>query len=212
MKQILCFGDSNTWGYDPTNGGRYPYDVRWTGRLQQMLPDCRILECGHKGRTTVFHDDLEPGRVGYDILPIELNMHEPLDLLVIMLGTNDCKRRLSAGADEIAKGLEMLIRLTRSPLIWGGKSVPKILAVAPIPMDAAHIPGSDMESMFDAASAARSARLAQSYRAVCERYGVAFWDAFEAVPHVTSIDGVHLSPADHAAFAQALAPQIEALL
>lgn len=212
MKQILCFGDSNTWGYDPTNGGRYPYDVRWTGRLQQMLPDCRILECGHKGRTTVFHDDLEPGRVGYDILPIELNMHEPLDLLVIMLGTNDCKRRLGAGVDEIAKGLEMLIRLTRSPLIWGGKSVPKILAVAPIPMDAAHIPGSDMESMFDAASAARSARLAQSYRTVCERYGVAFWDASEAVPHVTSIDGVHLSPVDHAIFAQAIAPQIEALL
>ena len=212
MKQILCFGDSNTWGYDPTNGGRYPYDVRWTGRLQQMLPDCRVLECGHKGRTTVFHDDLEPGRVGYDILPIELNMHEPLDLLVIMLGTNDCKRRLGAGADEIAKGLEMLIRLTQSPLIWGGKSVPKILAVAPIPMDAAHIPGSDMESMFDAASAVRSARLAQSYRAVCERYGVAFWDASEAVPHVTSIDGVHLSPPDHAAFAQAIAPQVEALL
>lgn len=212
MKQILCFGDSNTWGYDPMNGGRYPYDVRWTGRLQHMLPDCRILECGHKGRTTVFHDDLEPGRVGYDILPVELNMHEPLDLLIIMLGTNDCKRRLGAGADEIAKGLEMLIRLTQSPLIWGGKLVPKILVVAPIPMDAAHVPGNDMESMFDAASAARSARLAQSYRTVCKCYGVAFWDASEAVPHVTSIDGVHLSPADHAAFAQAIAPQIEALL
>lgn len=212
MKQILCFGDSNTWGYNPADGGRYPYDVRWTGRLQDMLPDCRVLECGHKGRTTVFHDDLEPGRIGYDILPIELNMHEPLDLLVIMLGTNDCKRRLGAGPDEIANGLEMLIRLTKSPLIWGGKLVPEILVVAPIPMDAAHIAGSDMEAMFDTASAVRSTHLAQSYRAVCARYGVAFWDASEAVPHVTSSDGVHLSADDHAVFAQAIVPQIAQLL
>ena len=212
MKNILCFGDSNTWGYDPVTGSRYAYDVRWTGRLQQMLPDCRILECGHKGRTTVFRDELEPGRVGYDILPVELNMHEPLDLLVIMLGTNDCKRRLGAGPEEIAMGLEMLIRLTQSPLLWGGKSAPKILAVAPVPMDAAHIPGSYMEPMFDANSAARSAQLAEPYRAVCARYGAAFWDAAEAVPRITSVDGIHLSPADHAAFAAAIAGQIRALL
>ena len=61
MKQILCFGDSNTWGYDPTNGGRYPYDVRWTGRLQQMLPDCRILSADIKDArlcfTTIWNPD-----------------------------------------------------------------------------------------------------------------------------------------------------------
>ena len=129
-----------------------------------------------------------------------------------MPGPNDCKRRLGAGPEEIAMGLEMLIRLTQSPLLWGGKSAPKILAVAPIPMDAAHIPGSDMEPMFDAASAARSAQLAEPYRAVCARYGAAFWDAAEAVPRITSVDGIHLSPADHAAFAAAIAGQIRALL
>ena len=106
---ILCFGDSNTYGYCPDGSGRFDADTRWTGLLQKKLgTNDRIIEEGLCGRTTVFSDELREGRRGLDTIGILLESHAPVDLLILMLGTNDCKTRYNASAGTIAKGLEQV--------------------------------------------------------------------------------------------------------
>ena len=104
MQQVLCFGDSNTWGYNPENGERFPWGIRWTSILQQKLAnkDIRIIEEGLCGRTTVFEDPLRQGRKGVSLFPTLLETHKP-ENIVIMLGTNDCKTVFSASPDVIGK-------------------------------------------------------------------------------------------------------------
>ncbi len=109
---ILCFGDSNTYGYCPDGSGRFDADTRWTGLLQKKLgTNDRIIEEGLCGRTTVFSDELREGRRGLDTIGILLESHAPVDLLILMLGTNDCKTRYNASAGTIAKGLEQVIKV-----------------------------------------------------------------------------------------------------
>lgn len=116
VKRILCFGDSNTYGYIPGgNGRRYGPDVRWTGLLSAWLkPECLIIEEGLPGRTTVFEDPILPGRKGSDYFYPCLWSHAPLDMLLLMLGTNDCKMRFGASAKNIASGMEALVRMAIS--------------------------------------------------------------------------------------------------
>ena len=110
MQQVLCFGDSNTWGYNPENGERFPWGIRWTSILQQKLAnkDIRIIEEGLCGRTTVFEDPLRQGRKGVSLFPTLLETHKP-ENIVIMLGTNDCKTVFSASPDVIGKGIRRLL-------------------------------------------------------------------------------------------------------
>lgn len=111
---ILCFGDSNTWGYKPDKSGRYDENIRWTGLLQKKLGSgYHIIEEGLCGRTTVFQDELREGRRGLDLIGVTVEMHNPIDLMIIMLGTNDCKTRYRASASVIAKGLDQVIRKAR---------------------------------------------------------------------------------------------------
>ena len=114
MKQILCFGDSNTWGYDGESGERLPFKVRWTGRLQRAFErkDVRIIEEGLCGRTTVFEDPFRQGRRGTALLPTLLETHHPVDLVVLMLGTNDCKTIFGASAEVIGRGIQCLLDQT----------------------------------------------------------------------------------------------------
>ena len=110
MKQILCFGDSNTWGLDGETGKRFPWEERWTGILQEKLADrdIRIVEEGLCGRTTIFEDSLRLGRRGTELLPTLLETHTP-DAVVLMLGTNDCKTIFGASAEIIGKGIARLL-------------------------------------------------------------------------------------------------------
>ena len=110
MKQILCFGDSNTWGLDGETGKRFPWEERWTGILQEKLADrdIRIVEEGLCGRTTIFEDPLRLGRRGTELLPTLLETHTP-DAVVLMLGTNDCKTIFGASAEIIGKGIARLL-------------------------------------------------------------------------------------------------------
>ena len=105
MKSLLAFGDSNTWGLIP---GTYPHqrfswDTRWTGLLQNKLPDVRVIEEGLCGRTTVFEDSLRPNRRGIDSLPEILESNSPIDSAIVMLGTNDCKTVYGVSAHTIGK-------------------------------------------------------------------------------------------------------------
>ena len=128
MKRILCFGDSNTYGYIPGGAGRYGENIRWTGRLQdKMSTEAIIIEEGLCGRTTVFQDELRIGRKGIELLPVLLESHAPLDVVVVMLGTNDCKTVYGASAEVIGKGIEKIIGQIRAIL-----PETRILLISPI--------------------------------------------------------------------------------
>ena len=129
MREILCFGDSNTYGLIPKTGGRYDRNTRWTGILEQRLyeKDYRIVEEGLCGRTTVFEDELREGRRGASLLPTLLESHAPLERIILMLGTNDCKTYYNASPEVIGRGIEKLLEQIKS--IAG---TAKVLLVSPI--------------------------------------------------------------------------------
>ena len=133
-KHILCFGDSNTWGYDAATGGRFDDDTRWTMQLSKRLGEkYYVIEEGLSGRTTCFEDPLNEGLSGLSVLAPILQSHAPLDLLVLMLGTNDCKQRFAATPVNIKDALTRLVKKARQLDVW--RSVPRILIVAPIIID-----------------------------------------------------------------------------
>ena len=109
MRTVLCYGDSNTWGYDPATRERFPPHVRWTGVLATRLgAEYRVVEEGLNGRTTRWDDPIELGRNGLITLRPCIDSHRPLDLIIIMLGTNDLKRRFGLSASDIAQSTAAL--------------------------------------------------------------------------------------------------------
>lgn len=163
MKEILCFGDSNTYGLIPGTTRRYNRETRWTGILSEKLYDkgYRIIEEGLCGRTSVFDDATRDGRNGAKVLPMLLETHTPLDQVVLMLGTNDCKIYNHASAERIGKGIEKLIQQIKKhdPTI-------DILLVSPIELgEDVWKPGFDPE--FDQHSVKVSKQLKQTYLKDC---------------------------------------------
>lgn len=137
MKYILCYGDSNTYGTSPDDAPRYNFPVRWPGVLQRELGDAvHVYENGLGGRTTTFTDDVEPGRNGREAFAPVLEVNRPLDLVIIMLGTNDCKIRFANyPARDVAEGLRLLIKLASNErYARPGQPRPEILIVAPPPL------------------------------------------------------------------------------
>jgi len=214
-KNILCFGDSNTWGYNPANGCRHPRDKRWTGLLGQELGrGWRVIEEGCNGRTTVFDDPVTYGSVrnGLCFLPTCLASQKPLDLVILMLGTNDLKLRHSATPEDISKGMARLVRAVQAmPECGVDGHAPAILVVSPL-----HIgPTIDRSSFGDEfggqSAAQRSHRLAGYYEQVARQWGCAFMDA-SLVAQPSPLDALHMDEAGHAAFARAMAARVRQLL
>lgn len=203
---ILCFGDSNTYGYIPGGTGRFDRRTRWTGRLQKLLgEEYHIIEEGLNGRTTVFEDAACPGRCGLDVIETVTELYSPLDILVIMLGTNDCKTQFGASPEQIAKGLDQVLEKAAA----SSANAFKILLISPVPMkEEAAFP--EMISDFDRNSVEMSWKLAIEYEKVAEKYGCAFLDASK-VTEVSGIDGVHLDAAGHEALAEAVVRAIQTL-
>ena len=135
MKTILCYGDSNTYGYNPENGFRYPYDLRWTSILEKNMEGrARVIPEGLNGRTTCFEDEIRPGRNGFAYLEPCLHSHGPLDLVVLMLGTNDLKIRFQLTPVDIGKAIERLVKkiLEITPQKREDGKPSEILLVSPI--------------------------------------------------------------------------------
>lgn len=211
MKNILCYGDSNTFGYNPKNGRRFDITERWTGLVQNQLgSEYRIIEEGLGGRTTVFQDYIMNGRSGIDYLLPCVQSHQPLDLVVIMLGTNDLKVLLSPTAFDSGRGIEELIKLLKNPYNWDFELVPKILVVSPI-----HIAPSVMEGWlgenFGEASIALSRNLAKYYEKAAKTYHIAFLDAAQYAK-ASDLDGIHLDAEGHRRLADGLAQKIKQIL
>lgn len=196
---ILCFGDSNTYGYKPDGTGRFDENTRWTQILQKKLGSgYRIIEEGLCGRTTVFQDELREGCRGLDLIGVTVEMHNPLDLMILMLGTNDCKTRYGASAAVIARGLDQVIRKARK-----SSSRPfDILVVSPIHLGKG-IGEPDFDPEFNESSEVVSRNLAAEYRKVALQNHAAFLNAADfASPSTT--DREHLNEAGHAALAEAI--------
>jgi len=210
MKNILCFGDSNTYGLSPewVHGqfGRHDINTRWTGRLQQLLgDDYRIIEEGLCGRTTVFDDPTGPYKSGIDYLQPCIESHTPLDLIIIMLGTNDTKGLFNASPAEIAMGLTRLVGVAKNPALYMGTPVPKVLVAVPVPIGEAAMKLPDGITSMDMIEKSRA--LAPRYKNVADMYGCDFIDLGQ-VASTTDYEGVHLDAAAHAAVAEAYAAKI----
>ena len=211
MKSILCYGDSNTWGCIPLEGqeraGRFPPDTRWPGVLRRELGDGHwIVEEGLSGRTTVWDDPLEPHRNGRKLLLPTLLTHQPLDLVIIMLGTNDLKHRMNASAAEIAAGAGMLVDIVSASACGPDGRAPQTLLVCPAPI--AEVDQFDDE--FEG-GAEKSGRLAGHFAAIAEARSCAFLDA-GAFIESSNVDGIHLDEPQHAALGAAIAKHVRPLL
>lgn len=204
MFSILFYGDSNTWGYDPETSLRFPYENRWTTVCAKLLGEgYNCIPEGMNGRTTAFDDPMKGARNGLTGLDYALQAHKPLDLMVVMLGTNDLKY---TDADGVAEGMEKLIRNIlsaderfplSSPVFTGPER--RILLVSPVLLGE-HVGKreNDLEE---------SRRLAELYREIAERYSLHFMDADEYA-EASEMDGVHLGREGHESLGRAMAEQI----
>ncbi len=207
-RSILLFGDSNTHGTMPMPdlgfGGRFDRDERWAGRLARLLPGWEVIAEGHPGRTTVHDDPVEGAhRNGLTVLLALLESHKPLDLVLVMLGTNDLKERFSVNACDIALSLERLVRVILGSGAGPGNGAPGVLLVAPPPI----IEVGCLAGMF-AGGAAKSVALAAEVQAAAKRVGVPFLDGGQVV-QVSPIDGIHYDTAANPALAEAFATAIK---
>lgn len=208
-RTVLLFGDSNTHGTKPmpdlAGAGRFDREERWAGRLAKLLPDWEVITEGHPGRTAV-HDDPVEGehRNGLRVLPALLESHKPIDVVVVMLGTNDLKPRFSVNAGDIAHSLERLVRMIRASDCGPGGAGPQVLLVAPPPISEVGC----LAGMFEG-GAAKSRTLAAEIEAAAKRAGVPFLDAGRVV-QVSPIDGIHYDAEANPKLAEAFAAVIRA--
>lgn len=205
MKHILCFGDSNLFGTNPS-GGRWPLEVRWTGLLSNALGEgYRIIEEGLGGRTTVFDDPLEENRNGSKQLPIMLHSHRPLDLVIISLGTNDCKTMFNADARIIAKALEKLALMVKNYPYGEYYPIPQVLVISPI-HTGDHVEDSVFAS-FDHTSHLLSKSLAPAIKSMAKKNNLLFLDA-SLFAQSSTIDQLHMDREGHASLAKAIFPLV----
>jgi len=198
MKQILAFGDSNTWGMIPGTIDRYPEYTRWTGILRRIVTPkgYRILEDGVVGRTTVFEDPARPFRKGIDSI-VHYRSTENLHAVILMLGTNDCKKALHNTPEQIGGGIEQCI----SRFI---EFIPpeKILVLSPILLGE-NVWRPDKDPAFDRQSVETSAALKETYRIIAAKRGCLFLAASDcAAP--SPVDEEHLSVEGHVHLASAI--------
>ena len=208
---VVCFGDSLTWGFNPTNKSRYGHDVRWTRRLQQELGDgFFVIEEGVNGRTTVFEDPTRGDKNGLAHLMTVRKTHMPIDVLIIMLGSNDLQDRfnMSAGAIGLAMG-RLLFAATQATDDVEGRA-PKILLLAPPPLG--DFTGLEYEGLYsNAHGGVQSRRLAAVYASLAEQYGTAFLDV-GSMMSPSPKDAVHFEAEPQAELARAIAAEVRKLV
>jgi lysophospholipase L1-like esterase len=204
MKTVLCYGDSNTWGYNPSTGERFSRDERWTGVLRQKLgAEYQVIEEGLNGRTTVWDDPIEGYKNGKEYLIPCLESHRPIDLVVIMLGTNDLKKRFSVSAYDIANSAGVLVDVVQRSGAGPDGGPPKVLLMAPPPVGKL----TEFAEMFDDA-AGKSRRFSEYYRRVAEEYGCMLLDTSEVIVS-SDLDGIHFEASEHQKLGEAVATLVK---
>ncbi|MCF1494634.1 arylesterase [Agrobacterium vitis] len=210
MKTVLAYGDSLTWGYDPVALGRHAHEDRWTSVLQKALGHgVRVIAEGLNGRTTAYDDHLaDCDRNGVRLLPSILETHKPLDLVILMLGTNDLKRGIQGTAIGATSGIKRLVKLVHQH-DWGFDfEVPDVLIVSPPPIrETANVM---FGAMFNH-SIEEGGMLASMYRDAADELGSGFFDA-GSVAKTTPLDGIHLDANNTRAIGRGLEPVVRMML
>ncbi|MDR2048662.1 MAG: SGNH/GDSL hydrolase family protein [Treponema sp.] len=211
MKTILFYGDSNTWGYVPGAGTRFPYEQRWTSIVRKKLgPDYDVIVEALNGRTTAFDDPVCPLRNGQFAFSLILESHAPVNLLVIMLGSNDCKERLHNRPATIAWGMRSLVELARGKGFGPSGRDPKILILSPPSMTE----GDQSRANFDlrefTGSQAIAAGLSPEYRKIAAENGCYFLDT-APIAKPSPIDGLHLTVEANAVLGEWISGEIAKL-
>lgn len=203
MKKIVCFGDSNTWGASPLDGTRYEKNVRWPRVLGELLgEEWEVIEEGQCGRTIALDDIWEGGtKNGLKYLPPMLESHSPMELLIIMLGTNDMKRRFNLKACDIAGSMETMLKLAKVALCYPGQDT-KVLVVSPI-LIGEGIAESWFGGIFDKDAIEISKELAGLYERAAQAQGCLFLDASKAA-NPSKEDSLHMRPEEHRKLAEAI--------
>ena len=209
MKRILCFGDSNTWGYIPGKRTRYAPEVRWPGVAQKLLGDEYLLiEEGLNARTTVYPDPCKPWVCGMDMLPGLLMSHSPLDLVIIMLGTNDLWQKDAFAASEGARALIERIYEMHKPDRVKPYPVfaenPRILLIAPPLL---HEVLHEHEGSYQRRAPEESQKFARLYRQAAADMRTEFMDA-ALYTEPSDVDGIHLPESSHQRLGEAVAQKI----
>lgn len=204
--KILCYGDSNTWGGAPVESFfRHPVNIRWTGLLQKKLGDgFEIIEEGLCGRTIALDDPKEEGRNGKTYLIPCINTHNPLDLVILMLGTNDLKERFNLSAEQISQNIEELVILIKKLGVDKNSKPPKVLLISP-----AHVNENSKTPVAGMAGAEeKSKQLAKFYQEIAERQNCEFIDMAQYV-QPSPVDGCHLEKEAHSKIAEVLEEKIK---
>ena len=211
MQQILVYADSLSWGIIPTTRERLPFDQRWPGVFEGALLKrglkVRVLEDCLNGRRTVFEDPFLPGRNGLAGLAQKIEMHSPLALVILMLGTNDFQSVHPHTAWHPAQGIATLVRCIRQAPVEPGMPIPPILVVVPPPMGT---PKGPIAPKFVGA-ADKSVGLASAYREVCDMLNCAYFDAGTVTPS-SRVDGIHLDLDQHALLGEVLATAVTKII
>ncbi|MDB6003399.1 MAG: family lipase [Prosthecobacter sp.] len=214
MKNILCFGDSNTWGFIPESISapcpeRHPHNVRWTGILAGELgTNFRVIEEGQNGRTTVHDDPFALARNGRAVLPAILESHKPLDLVVLMLGSNDLKAVYGVSPGEIAAGVKILAQMILGSDAGPRNKAPKLLLLCPPAIgDQLHLP--DVAAKFPEGQK-DSRKLPKYYEVVANTLGCGFLNTQTLIE--PGSDGIHLDAAAHARLGKAVAALVKSIL
>lgn len=208
MKTILCYGDSLTWGFEAATGNRIPYEKRWPGVMQAQLGTAyRVIEEALNGRTTVFDDSFAPDRNGRTLLAPLLDSHRPLDLAIVMLGTNDLQPYRKLTAAEVARGAAALLDVIAKSGAGPDNGPPPMLLMAPPPLGTA---AGLMAPIFGGAEA-ESRKLAGLYKLATEFYRCHFFDAGSVVAS-SKVDGVHLDEPEQRKLGEAVAKVVKGLL
>ncbi|SLN23783.1 hypothetical protein AQS8620_00675 [Aquimixticola soesokkakensis] len=208
MKQILVYGDSLTWGADPATGLRHPVAQRWPNVLQAGLgAQAHVIQDGLGGRTTCFDDHAAPCcRNAVKTLPVALMANMPLDLVIVMLGTNDLKPVHGGVALGAQAGMRRLVQLVATLPYKPATAIPQMLIVAPPLCRMAR-----NRPLDSAQRIAESRKLSHLYEKLSVEMGVAFFDA-SRVAEASEIDGVHLDQANTSAIGAALVAPVRTLL
>jgi lysophospholipase L1-like esterase len=206
MKTVLCYGDSNTWGYDPATRTRYPQHVRWTGVLATRLgAEYRVVEEGLNGRTTRWDDPIEPHRNGMTYLRPCVESHRPLELVIVMLGTNDLKRRFDLSASDIAQSAAVVAETAqRFALTADGRNA-RVLLVAPPAVATL----TEYDQMF-AGAREKSRQFSHYYRLAAGWQNVLYFDAGSVIVS-SEKDGIHFDADEHRKLGEALADEVRRL-
>lgn len=211
-KRIVCYGDSNTWGYIAGSGLRYDENIRWPARMRKALGDAyEVEEEGLSGRTTVYDDPIEPYKNGYTYLAPCLLTNKPIDLLIIMLGTNDFQSHMP-GNNPIgtARGVQFLVERARVLDCGRPGEDMKILIISPIEITEDRL-GFKPLDVTDERSIRNSRELGRHLKLVAEQCGCEFIDAALDIKP-SPVDGVHLDEEGHARLAEIVTAKVKEIL